>query len=101
MFPDTDPRWKGARGPDLVAGAAALVRALGWQVVNVDAVVVADAPRLAPRAGEIRRALAAALGISEDRVSVKGKRAEGLGFEGSGAGVSCRAVALLAPARTA
>jgi 2-C-methyl-D-erythritol 4-phosphate cytidylyltransferase/2-C-methyl-D-erythritol 2,4-cyclodiphosphate synthase len=95
MFPDTDPRWAGARGTDLLAGAAQRVRALGWQVVNVDAVVVADAPRLAPRSGEIRRALASALEIGEERVMVKGKRAEGLGFEGTGAGVSCRAIALL------
>jgi|GEM_PF-187414 len=101
MFPDTDPRWAGARGPDLVEGAARRVRALGWQVVNLDAVVVADAPKLAPRAAEIRRALAEALGVGEECVSVKGKRAEGLGFEGIGAGVSCRAVALLAPARSA
>lgn len=96
LFPDTDPRWAGASGPDLLARAAARVRELGWQVVNVDAVVLADAPRLAPRAAEIRRGVAAALGVAEDRVSVKGKRAEGLGFEGTNAGVSCRATALLA-----
>src|SRR5262249_52925591 len=87
MFPDTGRRWAGAAGPDLLAGAARRVRALGWQVINVDAVVIADAPRLAPRSAEIRRALAAALEIEEERVSVKGKRAEGLGFEGVGAGV--------------
>ena len=51
----------------------------GWKVVNVDAVVVADTPRLAPRVPEIRRSLAVSLGIEEGGVSVKGKRAEGLG----------------------
>jgi 2-C-methyl-D-erythritol 2,4-cyclodiphosphate synthase len=70
-------------------------------VVNVDATLVADSPRLAPHAEAIRAALARTLGIDEACVSVKGKRAEGLGFEGNGAGVSCRAVVLLARRRGA
>jgi 2-C-methyl-D-erythritol 4-phosphate cytidylyltransferase/2-C-methyl-D-erythritol 2,4-cyclodiphosphate synthase len=99
MFPDTDPAFSGAAGTELLARAAARVAELGWRIANVDAVLIADAPHLAPRAAEIRAALAAALGIGAERVSVKGKRSEGLGFEGTNAGVSCRAVALLAPAR--
>jgi 2-C-methyl-D-erythritol 4-phosphate cytidylyltransferase/2-C-methyl-D-erythritol 2,4-cyclodiphosphate synthase len=95
MFPDTDARWRGAAGTDLLAGAVERLHRAGWCVLNADATLVMDAPRLAPFVAEIRARLAAALGIGGDRVSVKGKRAEGLGFEGSGAGVSCRAVVLI------
>lgn len=94
-FPDTDPRWSGASGLDLLGRVVETLSSQGWRIVNVDAVVVADTPRLGPHVQEIRRRLAATMRLGEDRVSVKGKRAEGLGFEGRGAGVSCRAVALI------
>ena len=94
-FPDTDPRWSGVPGIDLLQRALERLDERGWRVVNVDAVVIADTPHLAPHVPEIRRRLAAVLGVGEACVSVKGKRAEGLGFEGAGEGVSCRAAALL------
>lgn len=94
-FPDTDVRWAGAAGLDLLGRAARVASEKGFAVVNVDAVLILDSPRLSPHAAEIRRRIAGALGISSERVSVKGKRSEGLGFEGTGRGVSCRAVALL------
>lgn len=95
LFPDTDPRWAGSSGLDLLARASQSLSARGWRVVNVDAVLILDTPRLGPRALEIRERLAKTLGLDIDRVSVKGKRAEGLGFEGTAGGVSCRAVALI------
>jgi len=94
-FPDTDPRWSGARGLDLLGRAVRILADRGWRIVNVDAVVIADTPRLSPHAAEIRGRLAAVLGVDAARVSVKGKRAEGLGFEGEGGGVSCRAIVLI------
>ena len=96
LFPDTDPRWAGASGLDLLERTALHVSNDGWRTINVDAVVIADSPRLSPHVPEIRRRIAAALGTEESCVSVKGKRAEGLGFEAAGSGVACRAVALLA-----
>jgi 2-C-methyl-D-erythritol 4-phosphate cytidylyltransferase/2-C-methyl-D-erythritol 2,4-cyclodiphosphate synthase len=81
MFPDDDPRWAGAAGLALLAAAAERVAAQGWRAVNVDAVVIAETPRLAPRAAEIRSAIAGRLGIEVSRVSVKGKRA-GARFRG-------------------
>lgn len=95
MFPETDPRWAGASGLSLLRAAAGRIAAEGWQAINVDAVVIADSPRLAPHVDEIRRKVAEAIGADPARVSVKGKRAEGLGFEGTGQGVSCRAVAFV------
>jgi 2-C-methyl-D-erythritol 2,4-cyclodiphosphate synthase len=95
LFPDTDPRWKDRSGLELLERTVRVLSEAGWSPVNVDAVVVADSPRLAPHAAAIRAALARALGLDPADVSVKGKRAEGLGFEGSGLGVSSRAIVLI------
>lgn len=99
LFPDTDARWAGAPGLDLLARTVEHLSMEGWTAVNIDAVVIADAPRLSTGASEIRKRIAAVLGVEEGAVSVKGKRAEGLGFEGAGEGVSCRAVAQIGRAR--
>lgn len=96
LFPDTDPRWEGASGLDLLRRVVARLAQERWRTVNVDAVVIMDSPRLGPHTPEIRRRIGAILGIDLGRVSVKGKRAEGLGFEGTGGGVSCRAVVMIA-----
>jgi 2-C-methyl-D-erythritol 2,4-cyclodiphosphate synthase len=91
-FPDTDPDWAGADSIRMLEHAVALVRDAGWDVANVDCSVVLEAPKLAPRRDEMQRALSAAVGSP---VTVKGKRAEGLGALGRGEGVACWAVALL------
>ncbi len=91
-FPDTDSRWQGADSLTLLAQVVGLVRADGWSIGNVDTTVVLEAPRLAPHKAAMEERLAAVVGAA---VSVKAKRAEGLGALGRGEGVACFAVALL------
>jgi 2-C-methyl-D-erythritol 2,4-cyclodiphosphate synthase len=91
-FPDTDPRWAGADSVRMLEHVVALVTADGWRPANVDCSVVAEAPKLAPRREEMQARLSAAVGAP---VTVKGKRAEGLGAFGRGEGIGCWAVALL------
>jgi len=95
MFPDTDPRLRGADSALLLGEAAARVRALGWAIGNVDATVVAQAPRLAPHLPAMGARISAVLGVSADRVNVKAKTTERLGFAGRGEGIEAQAVALL------
>jgi len=94
-FPDTDVRWKDADSMELLAQAVTLVRQAGFTVRNVDAVVIADQPKLAPHADAIRAGLARVLGIDASAVSVKGKTNEGMGETGRGEGIAVHAVALL------
>ena len=94
-FPDTDVRWKGASSLDLLRRATRIVREAGFTVVNVDAVVVAERPTIAPHVDRMRQRLAGALGIAGDRVSVKGTTNERLGPVGRGEGMAAHAVALL------
>ena len=91
-FPDTDPALAGADSIELLRRAVADVRAAGWAPENVDCTVVLEAPKLAPRRDDMAAALSAAVGAP---VTVKGKRAEGLGALGRGEGVACFAVALV------
>ncbi|MFN0028433.1 MAG: 2-C-methyl-D-erythritol 2,4-cyclodiphosphate synthase [Acidimicrobiales bacterium] len=91
-FPDTDPRWAGADSMVLLAHAVALVRDAGWAALNVDCTVVAEVPKLAPHKAEMGARLSAVVGAP---VTVKGKRAEGLGSLGRREGIACFAVALL------
>jgi 2-C-methyl-D-erythritol 2,4-cyclodiphosphate synthase len=95
-FPDRDPAWKDASSLDLLRRAVQRVREAGWAIGNVDATVVAEAPRLGPHRDAMRAALAEALGVEVARVSVKAKTAEGLGPEGRGEAISAQAVVLLA-----
>lgn len=94
-FPPSDPAYRDADSLDLLRRVVALLRAEGWRVVNVDATVVAEAPRLAPYVAAMRERLGAALGIPPTNVSVKATTAEGLGPVGVGEGIEARAVALL------
>ena len=94
-FPDSDAAFKGADSAALLAEALARVQASGWRVGNVDATVVAQAPRLAPYIPEMRRRLAEAMGLDVDCVSVKATTEEKLGFTGSGGGMAAHAVALI------
>ena len=95
LFPATAPRWAGASSLVFLAETAALLAARGFRIVNVDAVVVAEAPRLAPYRAAMRENVARALGVELARVSLKPKSSEGLGFEGKGEGMSAHAVALV------
>ena len=92
-FPDTDPRWKSASSIDLLSRAAALVRAHGFEVGNVDVTVVLEKPKIKDHIDAMRTAMAAALGIAIDRVSVKGKTNEGVDAVGRGEAIAAHAVA--------
>jgi 2-C-methyl-D-erythritol 2,4-cyclodiphosphate synthase len=91
-FPDTDPDLEGADSIDLLRRAVAAVRTAGWEPANVDCTVVLEAPKLAPRRAEMEARLSEAVGAP---VTVKGKRAEGVGALGRREGVACFAVALV------
>jgi len=95
-FPDTDPRWSGADSRVLLTETARVVQAAGWQIVNVDSTVIAQAPRLAAHIPAMRERIAGALGIDVGQVSVKAKTAERMGPVGQGLAMQARAVALLA-----
>ena len=94
-FPSSDPELAGISSRVIVERVAALVRAAGLAVGNVDATVVAQAPRLAPYLGKMRDALADALGVDSARVNVKATSTDGLGAIGRGEGIAALAVALL------
>ena len=95
LFPDNDPAYAGADSVALLRAVTALLGEKGWRVGNVDATVIAQRPKLAPYREEMRRNLAAAMGIEVDAVSIKATTEEGLGFTGSGEGMAAMAVALL------
>jgi 2-C-methyl-D-erythritol 2,4-cyclodiphosphate synthase len=94
-FPDADPAYAGADSVELLERVVALVGGQGWRVVNVDATVVCEQPRIAPVAGDIAERLGATLVIGPERVSVKGTTNEGMGFIGRGEGMAAIAVVLL------
>ena len=95
-FPDTDPEFKGADSVVLLTEAARRVRASGFEIVNVDSTVVAQAPKLAPHIPAMVARIAQSLGLDASRVNVKAKTAERLGPVGQGLSIEARAVALLA-----
>lgn len=94
-FPDTDAAFKGADSGVLLTEAARRVRAAGWEPVNVDSTIVAQAPKMAPHITAMRERIAALLGVGADRVNVKAKTAEKMGPVGEGRAIETRAVALL------
>jgi 2-C-methyl-D-erythritol 2,4-cyclodiphosphate synthase len=91
-FPDTDPRYKGVSSLVLLGAVIELVRARGARLVNVDATVLAQAPRMAPHLPEMAKRLAGVLDIPVDQVSVKAKSPEGLGLVGRREGIAAMAV---------
>ena len=91
-FPDTDPQWKGADSLALLAHAGTLVRTSGWTIGNVDCSVVCEVPKLAPHRAAMQAKLSQACGAP---VTVKGRRAEGLGALGRHEGIACWAVAVI------
>ena len=94
-FPPTDPQWKGADSLQLLEQVVALVSQRGWQVVNVDAVVIAERPKLKPHIEAMRGNIASRIGLAADNVGVKATTNERLGPEGREEGISCQAVVLL------
>jgi 2-C-methyl-D-erythritol 2,4-cyclodiphosphate synthase len=94
-FPPGDPKWRDASSLDLLARIAALLRGRGARIVNVDAMVLAEAPKLAPAREAMIANLARALGIERSQVSVKATTNEGLGAIGRGEGIAAWATAMV------
>ena len=94
-FPDTDPAYKGASSMHLLTLVVEMLRKMSAAVVNIDATLILQRPKVAPYVEKMRENIAFALGIPKDRVNVKATTEEGLGFTGSGEGVSAHAVALV------
>jgi 2-C-methyl-D-erythritol 2,4-cyclodiphosphate synthase len=94
-FPDTDPRYRGADSRTLLREVARRVAAAGFRVVNVDATVIAQAPRLAPHVPAMVERIAADLGVAGAAVNVKATTSEGLGYTGRGEGIAALAIALV------
>jgi 2-C-methyl-D-erythritol 4-phosphate cytidylyltransferase / 2-C-methyl-D-erythritol 2,4-cyclodiphosphate synthase len=94
-FPDTDPAWMGVSSIELLRRSASMVREAGLEVGNVDVTVIAERPKLLPYVEAMRRNVAAALAVSPDRISIKGKTNEGVGELGRGEAIAVQAVALL------
>ena len=94
-FPETDPRFKNIDSRKLLYAVRQLLRDRGWHVVNVDATIIAQAPRMAPHIPAMRANLAADLGVDPESVNIKAKTTEKLGFVGRGEGIAAEAVALI------
>lgn len=95
LFPDTDPRYAGISSLKLLAEVGRLLGEMGFAVVNIDAVLLAQAPKVGPYRPQMAANIAAALGIDPEQVNVKATTEEGLGFTGDGSGMAAHAVALL------
>lgn len=94
-FPDTDPAYKGISSVKLLSHVMELLKSNGFSVGNVDAVIIAQKPKMAPHIPQMKRNLAEAMGISENRVNIKATTEEGLGFTGREEGSASQAVCLL------
>ncbi|AGK99917.1 2-C-methyl-D-erythritol 2,4-cyclodiphosphate synthase [Desulfoscipio gibsoniae] len=97
-FPDTDPQYRGISSLVLLKDVIAHLNNLQWVVGNVDAVVIAQAPKIAPYIEQMRVNMAREMGVATNLVSVKATTTEGLGFAGRGEGISAQAVACIYPA---
>lgn len=95
FFPDTDPQFSGADSRLLLRGAWEKVKLQGWEIGNVDATVIAQAPKIRPYVDEMVLNIANDLAIDPNQVNVKGKTTEKLGFTGRGEGIAAQAVVLL------
>ncbi len=96
LFPDTDPRWKDASSISLLAEVMELVRTHGYSVAWVDSVIIAESPRLAAHISAMKDSISTT-GIRAERVNIKAKTNEGMGFLGQGDGIAAYAVCLLTP----
>ena len=95
LFPDTDPAYAGISSLKLLAEVGRLLAERGFAVVNIDATLLAQAPKIAPYRARMAENMAMALGIEPERVNVKATTEEGLGFTGTGEGMAAHAVALV------
>ncbi|MGH1358413.1 MAG: 2-C-methyl-D-erythritol 2,4-cyclodiphosphate synthase [Burkholderiaceae bacterium] len=94
-FPDTDPAYHGADSLDLLKAACQKLADAGYQLVNIDSTVIAQAPKLAPYVGQMRSNIAIACGLAQGQVNIKAKTAERLGSLGRQEGISAQAVVLI------
>ncbi len=94
-FPDTDSEYKGILSIRLLEKVGSLVRESGYQIGNIDAVIIAQRPKMRPHIEKMRENIAAALGVEVSRISVKATTEEGLGFTGTEEGISSQAICLL------
>jgi len=94
-FPPDDPRWRDADSRELLRQVVASPQLADWQLVNLDATIVAQQPRLAPHLPAMRQSIAALLGNDPDTISIKATTTEQLGFAGRGEGIAAMAVVLL------
>lgn len=97
LFPDTDPKFKGADSLALLREVGQRLSDNGWTLGNLDATVLAQAPKLAPHIPAMRENIAKALGVSISQISVKATTEEGLGFTGSREGIAAHAICLIVP----
>jgi 2-C-methyl-D-erythritol 2,4-cyclodiphosphate synthase len=100
IFPDTDPQYRGADSANLLGEVVRRVRAAGWRTTNVDLIIHAERPKLAPHKLAMRNRIAELLQIPPDRVSVKAKTGELVGPIGRGEAITCEAVVLIEQRRT-
>ena len=94
-FPDTDPQFKGADSRKLLAHVWGLIFEKGYDIMNIDATVIAQRPKLAPHIEQMRKNIAETLKLDVDQINVKATTEEGLGFTGAGEGIAASAVCLL------
>ena len=94
-FPDTDPAYEGISSVKLLIHVSELLKEHGYEVGNIDATIIAQKPKMAPHIPQMRKNMADALGIPESKINVKATTEEGLGFTGSGEGISSQAICLL------
>ena len=95
LFPDTDPKYKDADSAVLLRGAVERAREKGWQIVNIDAVLIAQQPKISPFVAQMKENTAQILGVELDCINLRGKTGEGLDDVGAGLGMHSHAVALL------
>ncbi len=96
-FPDTDPKYEGASSMKLLEAVKELLDEKCFVIENIDATIIAQRPKLLPYMEEMKKNVAGVLDLTEDRVNIKATTEEGLGFTGSGEGISAQAVCLLQP----
>jgi 2-C-methyl-D-erythritol 2,4-cyclodiphosphate synthase len=95
LFPDNDPQWKNADSKEFLYAVREILDKKGWEIVNVDVTIHAEAPKLGPIKGQIRRCIAGLLGIDFADTNVKAKTNEGLGEIGAGEAMAATAIAML------
>lgn len=94
-FPDTDSKYKGISSVKLLIHVAELLKEHGYEIGNIDATIIAQKPKMAPHIPQMRKNMANALGILESKINIKATTEEGLGFTGTGEGISSQAICLL------